>query len=161
MSDEKRLNPDIKEVEYGKKELKTLIIYPLSLGDQFKVTDMITKVIQEIADSQKAGQVSDYAVVDVAVTSIKENIGKILSLIADLPKDKIDKIIYDLTNTQLMELVDIVWSVNFEPALKKGKSLFEKGRSVFGSKSLSQSSSSVIPNTDSKMSIEKVTDKEE
>jgi len=161
MSDEKRLNPDIKEVEYGKKELKNLTIYPLSLGDQFKVTDMITKVIQEIADSQKAGQVSDYAVIDVAMTAIKENIGKILSLIADIPKDKIDKIIYDLTNTQLVELVDVVWSVNFEPALKKGKSLFEKGRSVFGSKSLSQSSSSVIPSTDSKMSIEKVTDKEE
>jgi len=161
MSDEKRLNPDIKEVEYGKKELKTLTIYPLSLGDQFKVTDMITKVIQEIADSQKLGQTSDYAVIDVAMTAIKDNIGKILSLIADLPKDKIDKIIYDLTNTQLVDLVDVVWSVNFEPALKKGKSLFEKGRSVFGSKSLSQSSSSVTPSTDSKMSIAKVTKKEE
>lgn len=160
-TDEKKLNPEIKEVLYGKKELKQLILYPLSISDQFKVTDMITEIVQQLVEGQKSGQTTDYAFMTAAISALQKNIDKVLSIVADISVEETTKIVDVLTNTQLVNIVDVIWTVNYEPALKKGKSLFERGKSVFASKKLSQISSSVIPNTDLKTSIEKPIKEEE
>ena len=51
--------------------------------------------------------------------------------------------------------------VDFEPALKKGKDIFERGKNIFNLKKSSLDSSSPIRNTESKMSIENPIDKED
>ena len=161
MTDSNKINPDIKEVDYGKKELKKLVLYPLSIGDQFTVTDLITNIAQELIAAQKEGKTTDYAFMVAVMAVLKANISKVLSLIADIKEEEAVIMINDLTNSQLVDIVDIVWSVNFEPALKKGQSLFERGKKVFGSRQSLQDSSSSIRNTDLSMSTEKVTDKED
>jgi hypothetical protein len=159
MTDEKRLNPDIRVITYGKKEMKDLTLYPLSIGDQFKVTDMITMVVQQLVSGTREGQLNDLVFMTAVMQALETNLGKILSLIADIPEDESKEIVNTLTNTQLLDIVESVWAVDYEPALKKGKNLFERGKSVFGSRRLSQSSSSASPSTDLKTSTEKAIEK--
>jgi hypothetical protein len=155
------LNPDIREIQYGKKEMKTLTLYPLSIGDQFKVTDIITKVVQDLVAGQQKGLLSDFAFMTSVMGALEENLAKILTLIADISEDEAKKVIADLTNSQLMDIVEMVWEVDFEPALKKGKNLFERGKKVFDSKRLSPDSSSPTPSTDLKIFTEGATIKED
>ena len=159
MTDEKRLNPDIRIITYGKKELNDLTLYPLSIGDQFKVTDIITSVVQKLVTGAREGQLSDYVFMSAVIAALQENLGKILTLISDISEEEAAKIIDTMTNSQLVDVVESVWAVDYEPALKKGKNLFERGKSVFGSRRLSQSSSSPTLNTDLKMSTEEVIEK--
>jgi hypothetical protein len=155
------LNPDIKEITYGKRNLKTITIYPLSIGDQFKVTDLITELIKKLGEAQAMGANNDFALVTAAIKILEDNITKILSLVADASDEECEDIVNNMTNTQLMEVVDIVWSVNFEPAIKKGKSLFEKGKSIFNSPNLSPDSSDSSLSTGSRISTEGVIKAEE
>jgi hypothetical protein len=161
MDDEKQLNPDITVIVYGKKELTKLTLYPLSVGDQFKVTNMVTEVVQGLVEAQRVGKLSDLAFMTSAMVALENNLGKILSLVASIPEDETKQIIDALTNKQLTEMIDVIWSVNYEPALKKGQSLLERAKSVFSSEKSSPSSSNATPNTDSKMSTGKVTKKGE
>ncbi|MFA5397738.1 MAG: hypothetical protein WC346_17145 [Methanogenium sp.] len=157
MEDEKALNPDVREMTYGKKVLKKITLYPLSIGDQFKVTNIITEVIQKLVEGGSSGKLSDFVFMVAVMESLETNLGKILELVADIPEDEAKEVISELTNSQLMDIVDSIWTVDYEPALKKGKGLYEKSRKVFDSGRPSPSSSNAIPNTDSKMSTEKAT----
>jgi hypothetical protein len=151
--DEKRLNPDIRIITYGKRELKELTLYPLSIGDQFKVTDMVTGIVQRLVVGQRDGNLDDLVFMTAVMNALEANLGKILVLISDIPETEISEVINNLTNTQFVDIVDSVWTVDFEPALKKGKNLFERGKSVFGSERSSQTSFSSTPSTDLKTSI--------
>jgi hypothetical protein len=159
MSDQ--LNPDIKEIIYGKRDLKKITIYPLSIGDQFKVTDLITDLVRKLVEAQKQGVENEYALITAAIKVLEENITKILTLITDSSEEECIDLVNNLTNSQLMDIVDIVWTVNFEPAIKKGKSLFEKGKSLFNLKNSSPDSSDSTLSTGSMTSTEKVTKTEE
>jgi len=162
MSEDTRLlNPDITEISYGKKEIKSLTIYPLSVGDQFKVTNMVTEVIQRLVAAQKANNLTDIAFATAMMAALENNLGTVLSLVASIPEDESKEIISELTNKQLLEIVDVIWTVNYEPALKKGQSLLERAKSVFNSGKSSPSSSNATPNTDSKTSTGKAIKMEE
>jgi len=152
--DAKLLNPDIREIVYGKKELKKLTLYPLSVGDQFKVTDIVTKVVQEVVRGQKEGQLNDFVFMSLVIEAVETNLGKILTLISDITEEEVKTVMSQLTNTQLSVIVESIWEVDYEPMLKKGKSLFDRGKSVFSSKKSSPTSSSPILNTGSKTSTE-------
>ncbi len=158
MTDAKRINPDIRNITYGKKELKELTLYPLSIGDQFKVTDVITSVVQKLVAGTKENQLDDFVFMSAIINALEDNLGKVLELIADISEDEVKNILQDITNSQLVDIVESVWSVDYEPALKKGKSLFERGKSVFDLKRSLQNSSSATHNTDLKTSTEKVTE---
>lgn len=155
MSEDKRMNPDIKVFNYGKREQKELTIYPLSIGDQFKVTNIITEVVRGLVEAQAEKKLSDFAFMTAVMKSLESNLGEVLSLVADIPKEDSVKVINELTNPQLIDIVDIIWSVNYEPALKKGIDLFERGKQLFASRRSSPSSSSTTLNTDLKTSTEK------
>ncbi|MFA5394420.1 MAG: hypothetical protein WC346_00190 [Methanogenium sp.] len=161
MKDEaKRINPDIRKIEYGKKDLKELTLYPLSIGDQFKVTNIITEVVQTLVAGSASGQLNDLAFMTAVIQALEKNIGEVLVLIAEISPEEAEEIINSLTNIQLMSIVESVWDVDYEPALKKGKDLFERGKNVFNSRRSSPSSSKAIHNTDSKTSTEKATNQE-
>jgi hypothetical protein len=153
MSDDKKMNPDITDITYGKKELKILVIYPLSIGDQFKVTNMITEIVKNLVENK--GTAGDYAFMTAIMNALEKNLSKILSLVADISEEESKDIVDSLTNIQLMDIVETIWTVNYEPALKKGQDLFERGRQLFALKRSSPSSSSSTPSTDLKTSIEK------
>lgn len=135
-----RLNPDIKEFEFGKKELHTVTVYPLAMGDQFKVSDMIVEIAQSVIAANIQGTVSDAIIVKTAIEAIRKNISDILMLITEQTAAEVEDMISEITNNQLTALVEIVWSVNYEESLKNGRSLFERMKQAFQSKRSSQDS---------------------
>lgn len=118
------LNPDIRIVNYGVRELKEANIYPLSVSDQMKATDIISKVFVSFSSLE---EMEDMEVVSFAAKTIKENIEKVLALVMDegkvIPFD-------DLTNNQLNNIVNIIFEVNYEGIIKNFKDLFGKMKTL-------------------------------
>ncbi len=123
-----KMNPQISTVEVGIKSLREVFIYPLSVSDQFNLTDIITTVMQEVAGLEEGGD--DIIVITIAINAIKTNLAKIL----DYVLDEKETLSYDeLTNTQLMEIVDIIFETNYEGLIKNLKRLQEKARILWSS----------------------------
>jgi len=120
-----KLNPQITDVEIGIRNLRKITIYPLSMGDQLKLTDMIIKALT--AQVEKAG--STALSVAFIVNVIHENIGKILGMVSDEEESVLD----ELTNSQALEIAEILFDVNYGSVAKNFKSLSEKLAGLFQS----------------------------
>lgn len=142
------LNPNIRELIYGKKELKKITLYPLSVGDQFKLTDLVTKVVQRLVAAQKEQSLNDLAFMTSMMDSLEENIATVITLISDVSIEEAKEVIGQLTNSQLADLIESIWETDYEPMLKKSKNLYERGKNLFNSRKPSPVSLSPIPNTD-------------
>jgi len=116
------LNPDIREVKIGTRQLRSLTIYPLSIADQQKASGMITEVMKYFSE---AGEKSDdEAFIKNVIGIIAKNIEKVLKILCD--EDAVGKdILSELTNNQISEIADIVYEVNYKEISKKFQSLFQ------------------------------------
>jgi len=122
---EKKLNPQIHEVEVGIRGLRKIQIYPLSLGDQFKISDVVKEVLTAFFN-----QVGDDPELSPEVASVffdlfKTNFPLLIGLVAKDEDPK--KLQEEITNEQFSEIVEIVWKDNFEGPAKKLKGLFGRG----------------------------------
>ena len=120
-----KLNPQITDVEIGIRNLRKITIYPLSMGDQLKLTDMIIKAITD--QIEKAGS-ADLTVAFI-VQVIHENIGKIITMVSDEKETVLD----ELSNSQALEIAEILFDVNYGSVAKNFKSLSEKLTGLFQS----------------------------
>jgi len=128
MGNSAKMNPQISTVEVGIRSLREVFIYPLSVSDQFKLTEIITSVIQEVSSVPDGSD--DMVIVNIAVDAIKINLAKILVFVLD---EKESITFEELTNTQLMEIVDIIFETNYEGIIKNLKRLLEKARILWSS----------------------------
>ena len=136
LSDNKsKLNPQVTSVEIGIRNLRTITVYPLSFADQLKTTDLITQALQVFFKGKEAGAIQDSEFVTFLIQLIRDNIGKILSMVTD---EDGDKILQELSNNQFIDFADLIYSMNFEVPSKKGKSLIEKIKNLFPSMRPSQ-----------------------
>ena len=119
------LNPEITELTIGTRNLRKITIYPLSMADQFKVTDLIAGVISEAMVSK---ELDDTAFAILAITMIKENIGKIIEYATD---ENGEEILKELSNKDVVAIADILWQVNYESLSKNFKSLVERVKGQF------------------------------
>ena len=120
------LNPQIREISVGTKELRKVTIYPLSMADQFKLTDAIVDAFRQfsVIDPKK---LNDAAIVATMVTMIEENLQDLFALL--LAKE--EQISFDeLTNIQFTEIVEIVYEVNYETSIKKLQDLIGKIKTI-------------------------------
>jgi len=125
------MNPQITTVEIGVKSLQEVTIYPLSIGDQFKMTDLITTAIQDVVGSNSIEDFDDAAVIQFAIDLIRDNLEKFLSFVIQ----ESEKISFgDITNEQLFEIIQIIFTVNYEGVLKNGKDLVKKIQENLGLK---------------------------
>jgi hypothetical protein len=77
---------------------------------------------------------------------IEENIGKIIEFICD---EEPEKLLDDMTNSQLVDVVSYVYKTNYEGPLKNLLSLFQKeGESNWSELVLSQLSQPSVKSTD-------------
>ena len=120
-----KLNPQVTDVEIGIRNLRNITIYPLSMGDQLKLTDMIIKAI---TDQVGAGSGADLSVAFI-VKVIHENIGKILTMVSDEKETVLD----ELSNSQALAIAEILFDVNYGSVAKNFKSLSEKLAGLFQS----------------------------
>ena len=143
-----KMNPNIKTVWIGIKELREVKLYPLSVADQFNTTDLLSKIVEEFNPQNNAEIASKLT--DV----LKTNLPNILEMVTD-PKDTFT--LAEIDNLQLSEIITMIFEANFEGMLKNFQSLFEKAKGLFQSKRSSQPSVNDTEPIDSKTSIESPT----
>jgi hypothetical protein len=116
------LNPDIQEIIIGVRKLRRITIYPLSVVDQLKITDLVQEAIGIFLASKES---NDVAFVALFIALIKTNAAKILSLVLD-PDENPDKVLEEMTNNQLSEFGTVLYQVNYEVISKNVSGLLKK-----------------------------------
>lgn len=121
MEDEmKKLNPEIREVEIGIRELRKIKVYPLSFRDQEKCSALISESLQKFMNLKDQ---SDIAFVSLVVDMISKNAKKILALVVD-KEDLGGDILGETSNGQLLTIAETIYEVNYEALQKKVRGLF-------------------------------------
>ena len=146
---EKRLNPEITKATIGVKELKEITLYPLSMADQLKMTNLISEAIKAFF---QRGNTTDIEFAKFLVETIESYLGEILKLVTDEGEASLS----DITNNQAVEIAEVIYEVNFGSLVKKVKSLLEKVNEQFPSGRPSLTSLGSMADIDSKISTEEV-----
>lgn len=155
-----RLNPQITEIDVGKRNLRSITLYPMSLADEKIFGDVIQKALQKYFEQEVSeNEEALIGFVDFILKLIEKNLIKILGLITDETKPK--KLFDEMTNYQLSELVKTIYEVNFEQPSKNVKSLLETVKSMFLSRRLLQPSLSDTPSTILATSMEEALEMED
>ena len=150
-----KINPQVQAVEIGVKTLREINILPLSIGDQTKLSEVITKAVKAFVEAGKVS-LQDEAFVGEALDLIAKNLSTILELIVDddqkvTPK----KLLNEITNKQALQIAEIVYEENYGDIVKKVKGLIGMmGPAMPILDELQPSSSDTIPNTDLTTSTE-------
>lgn len=138
MPGDTKLNPQIADLEIGIRNLRNIKIYPLSLGDQLEMTDLITATAQKFfASRDEIEGKDDMKFVQFFVDLLKDNLKRILGLITDE-----EDVLKEISNVQAVELASLIYTMNYEDSLKNAQSLFKKIQPLFQLKGLSQPSAS-------------------
>ncbi len=124
-NDLQKLNPYIADAIIGVRNMRTIKLYPLSIADQITFTDLITKALQGF--TQK-GDMEDIAFVGFLVELIKDNLDRLLKLVA---ADESGDLLSEVTNIQGVAIAEIIYDVNYGEAIKNAKSLIMKVKSLF------------------------------
>jgi len=122
---ELKQNPQIEEFEVGVRTLKTLHVYPLSVGQELKVSDIVSETLTQFF-AQKVADI-DEKVVRLFLDLFQKNLKQILTYILDLDElrtlnfNSIDDLLNDITNEQLIDLYELVKEANFDRLIKNLK----------------------------------------
>lgn len=156
--DSTQLNPQIATTTIGRRNLRKIKIFPMSVGDQLSMTGIIAQVISALDTTSE-----DYETVGAVLLLIQEHIPTILEYIIDTDSENSEELLKDITNDQLVDIAQIVYEQNYASLAKKLKSLFEMVQdkmNLLPSPSKRQSQPSVkSTDTDSKTSIENDSEK--
>lgn len=120
---------------YGKKEQYNITLWPLSVGDQLKVSALVTGFLNTLATMYMAEErPSEAAVVSSAINLVAQNITKVVAIAADLPEDddRIKSLLDNMTNMQMAQLVEYIWETNYGSVRKNFSSLIEELGSLLG-----------------------------
>lgn len=137
------LNPQICTIEVGVRTLRQVTVYPLSMSDQFKCTDLITEFVTKTIEFLEGSKATDIAAVPIIIKGIEKNLIQILGFVVEKgEKIKLD----DLTNLQFSELAQLIYDVNYAGAAKNFQALIAKVKSLLPSMgpSLQSSAKQVI-----------------
>lgn len=135
----REINPQVVEVEIGARNLRKIKIYPLSVGDQLKMTDILAEVFAAFVIIEKETTEEEEGLVKFGsylVSILKDNLPQIVGFVTEEEKDVLD----DITNHQLIGIIEIVYETNFESVAKNAKGLFGKMKDLFQSERPSQPS---------------------
>jgi uncharacterized protein (DUF433 family) len=121
------MNPRIATAQIGIRELRQITIYPLSAGQQTQIVEIVTILVNSIAEQRFEG-LSELQLVEFFSTAIRDNIEKVLQFVTD-PEAKVS--IDEIDNVQLADIIEIIFNVNFGEALKKFKAIWEEAKKVF------------------------------
>ena len=118
-----KLNPEIADIDIGVRYLRKVTFYPLSAGHQLKLTSIIESVFKEMVAIEAGNEDSTVVFFKKVLEIVEANIGKIIEFISD---EEPEKLLDDMTNSQLVEVVAYVYKTNYEGPLKNLLSLFQK-----------------------------------
>jgi hypothetical protein len=147
-----KLNPEVREVEIGIRELRPVKLYPLSFRDQTQASDLIGEAMQKLIEAQSK---PDITFVKEILDLISRNADRILGLVMD-KNEKGDDVLAEISNQQLLAIAEAVWDVNYTAIQKKIQSIVGTLEAVNQSQRMRQSPLSLedIPSIESKISTE-------
>ena len=120
-----RINPRVREIDIGIRNLRKIKIYPLSMADQMKLTKIINESLQTFFNlDEKEGKEGQLQFAAYMVSIIESNINKLLKLVC--PDETPSNILKEIDNAQLSEIVKCVYQDNYEQPVKNVTSLFPK-----------------------------------
>ncbi len=123
--DKRQMNPDIKVLNIGVKQLRSVHFYPLSMSDQFKLTETLANVINDMGNNIDMNNASIMEALSFVRDVISQNLETILTYVTtEEERPSIDEI----TNNQFYEIVDAIFTVNYEGILKNSSNLIERVR---------------------------------
>ena len=125
-NEQKKINPQITEIEIGIREMRKIKIYPLSMSDQLKLTGLMSTAVAAQVAKEEGG---DIAIVAFIVELVKENLGRILTMVTG----EDDKLLEEVSNLQAAAISEVVYEMNYGIVVKNFKSLFEKVMTLFPS----------------------------
>lgn len=134
-NDMQNLNPQITEVTIGIRSLRKIKLYPLSVGDQMKMTALMASTISGFLVTKEAKD--ETAMVGFFVQIINENLARFVALAIGEKEDgegkfpETDKMLEDTTNVQASEIAKVIYEVNYETSVKNFQSLFEQMKKLF------------------------------
>jgi hypothetical protein len=138
------LNPQIKTMLVGIRELREIKIYPLAFGKQLEMTDMITEALSAwfAKDEMEDGDPHNLAFAQIILGIIKDNLGKIVALATDGDEDP--ELLNGLSNLQMVELAEHILNMNYLAVAesKNVTGLLERMSSLFLSRRPSVASAS-------------------
>ena len=133
-NDSKKLNPDIKKVDIGVREVRTINVYPLSISDQFQFAEYVSNVFNELQGGEY--DLNNLTDEKTAIDFIQNFIGKHIMELIDFVVDENEKPTFDeLTNNQLAKIATIIFEENFEGLVKNFKNLFERAKGLIQTQS--------------------------
>jgi hypothetical protein len=115
------MNPRVRDVEVGIRTLRKIKIFPLSLADQFSITDTITEGLQLYIKEVGEGEFTAQAASKL-VEMFRAKLPVMLKLI--FPEEDPRKLLKELDNFQLATIAEIVFQDNYGEPAKKLASLF-------------------------------------
>lgn len=121
------MNPSITSVEVGIRKLREVTIYPLSVHDQLKATEIITEVVNKFATFSG---LEDAMVIDSIIKILRPNISAILKLVVD-ENEEIS--LSELTNPQLESIINIIFAANYKDVIKNSQDLLGKMKPLLAS----------------------------
>ena len=131
ITDEKLvLNPQVTGVEVGIRNLRKIKIYPLSVAQQWEMSDLITQALQVFMQRESK---NDYEFVANLLALIKDNLAKALTLVTDLSEQECSDLFSEMTNVQMAKIIETIYDINYKPISKNVASLLEKIVTVFPS----------------------------
>jgi len=140
-----RLNPQIKDVEIGIRNLRSIKIYPLSVSDQLTATNLVTSALQ-VFMTNKDVKNNDLLFVAFMLEQIRTNASEILKMVLDETESP-ESVLKDMSNEQMMVIVKAIYEVNYESLSKNVKSLLEKKKESVSERQSQQSVKSMDTNS--------------
>ena len=116
------LNPDIQEVQVGVRTLRKIKLYPLSVTDQFKLTDLFQEALGAFLSNKQGG---DLQFIALFVAILKTNLSKILELAID-SEESATGLLNEITNNQLSVIATLIYEKNYELISKNVSGLLKK-----------------------------------
>lgn len=115
------MNPRVRDVEIGIRTLRKIKLYPLSLSDQFSLSDSITQGLQIY--SEKAGDQFTAQAASELVELIRAKLPDAMNLI--FPDEDPKVLLKEMDNYQLATIAEHVFNDNYGDPAKKLASLFK------------------------------------
>lgn len=140
-----RLNPQIKDVEIGIRNLRSIKIYPLSVSDQLTATNLVTSALQ-VFMTNKDVKNNDLLFVAFMLEQIRTNASEILKMVLDETESP-EAVLKEMSNEQMMVIVKAIYEVNYESLSKNVKSLLEKKKESVSERQSQQSVKSMDTNS--------------
>lgn len=115
-----KLNPQIVDVEIGRRNLRTIQIYPLTLGQQLKASDLVTEILNTVFQFK---DLDDIKFISKLTEILIKNLANILDFVTE--EENGESLLHEITNDQAQKIGLAIYRENYEDLIKNAQSLFQ------------------------------------